>query len=248
MINQSTKIVAIVQARLGSTRLPKKIFLPLSNIPILSHVYNRLNFSKYIHETVIATTDLSEDDLIEDYCKKNKIKFFRGSSDDVLSRYFFAAQKFNADVVVRITSDCPLIDPTIVDNIITEFLKNKVDYASNVLKRTFPRGYDAEVFSFKTLEKAFQLAKKEYEREHVTPFIYNHPEMFNLFNYENEIDYSNYRLTVDTKEDYELLKIIYDSLYSKNKIFLMKDVIEFLKKNPDLVNINKHIEQKKLKE
>lgn len=248
MNNQSNNIVAIIQARLGSTRLPRKIFLPLSNIPILSHVYSRISNSKLINQIVIATTDLSGDDLIEKFCEENNINFYRGSSDDVLSRYYFAAKKFNADIILRITSDCPLIDPKIVDAIIIKLLNNNFDYASNVLKRTFPRGYDAEVFTFQTLENAFKLAKENYEREHVTPFIYNHPELFTLFNYENEIDYSNYRLTIDTKEDYELLQIIFDSLYSQNNIFNLQDVIEFLQKNPKLVQINQHIEQKKLKE
>lgn len=248
MNNNSLKATAIIQARIGSTRLPKKIFLPLSGKPILWHVYQRVKKSKLIDNVIIATTDLPEDDLVEMFCIENKINYFRGSSDDVLSRYYFTAKSFQSDIIVRITSDCPLIDSNVIDEIIKLFISENADYASNVLERTFPRGYDTEVFSFSVLEKTFFEAKEKFEREHVTPFIYNHPEIFKLVSYKINKDYSSLRLTIDTQEDYNLIKIIYDSLFDSNNFFNLNDVINFLNNNPELIKINQHIEQKKLGE
>ncbi len=248
MINNKLKTTAIIQARIGSTRLPKKIFLPLSGKPILWHVYQRVKRSKMINDVIIATTDLPEDDLVENFCIENKINFFRGSSDNVLSRYYFAAKQFQSEIIVRITSDCPMIDSNIIDEIIKLFLVENADYASNVLERTFPRGYDTEVFSFNALEKTFFEAKQNFEREHVTPFIYNHPEIFKLVSYKTDKHYSSLRLTIDTQEDYNLIKIIFDSLFGVNNFFGLNDVINFLKTKPELLKINQHIEQKKLGE
>jgi len=243
--NNKINITAIIQARLGSTRLPQKIFLPLFDKPILWHVVERVKKSKLIKNVIVATTDLEEDDLVENFCINNNINFFRGSSDDVLSRYYYAAKKFQSDLIVRITADCPLIDSNIIDEVINFYLNNNVDYASNVLERTFPRGYDTEVFSFNALEKAFIEAENLSEREHVTPFIYNHPDLFKLLSFKHKKDYSFYRLTVDTQEDYSLIKIIYDSLFIKNNFFGLTEVINFLENNPELTKINQHIEQKK---
>ncbi|MFZ5946550.1 MAG: cytidylyltransferase domain-containing protein [Stygiobacter sp.] len=248
MNNNNLKATAIIQARIGSTRLPKKIFLPLSGKSILWHVYQRVKKSKLIDNVIIATTDLPEDDLVEKFCIENKINYFRGSSDDVLSRYYFTAKNFQSDIIVRITSDCPLIDSNVIDEIIKLFISENADYASNVLERTFPRGYDTEVFSFSVLEKTFFEAKEKFEREHVTPFIYNHPEIFKLVSYKINKDYSSLRLTIDTQEDYNLIKIIYDSLFDSNNFFNLNDVINFLNNNPELIKINQHIEQKKLGE
>ncbi len=248
MNKNNLKATAIIQARIGSTRLPNKIFLPLSGKSILWHVYQRVKKSKLIDNVIIATTDLPEDDLVEMFCIENKINYFRGSSDDVLSRYYFTAKSFQSDIIVRITSDCPLIDSNVIDEIIKLFIGENADYASNVLERTFPRGYDTEVFSFSVLEKTFFEAKEKFEREHVTPFIYNHPEIFKLVSYKINKDYSSLRLTIDTQEDYNLIKIIYDSLFDSNNFFNLNDVINFLNNNPELIKINQHIEQKKLGE
>lgn len=248
MNKKKLNIIAIIQARVGSTRLPNKIFLPLINKPILWHVYQRVTKSILINKTVIATTDLKEDDIVEKFCIKNSIEFFRGSSEDVLSRFYYTAQKYNADIVVRITSDCPLIDSKIIDLVVEKLIKNNADYASNVLERTFPRGYDAEAFTFEALTKTFHQANAKFEHEHVTPFIYNNPNQFKLISLKNEQDYSKFRLTVDTKEDYELIKIIYESLYEDDNNFGLNEVIQFLNKNVELVKINEHIEQKKLNE
>ncbi len=246
------KIIAIVQARVGSTRLPGKVLRPLSGKPMLWHVFNRLSHSKLIHKTVIATTTLPEDNQIELFCKENRILFYRGSSDDVLNRYFECAKKFRTEIIVRITADCPLIDPEIVDKMIKAFLKlNELrifDYLSNTIHRTFPRGLDIEIFSFRTLLKVNRQAAKEYEREHVTPFIYEHPQMFKIKNFVSEKDYSFHRWTVDTEEDFKLVEEIYKALYNQKKIFLLEDILKLFKNRPELININQQVPQKKLGE
>ena len=249
-LNSPNNISAIVQARTGSTRLPNKIFKELCGKPILWHVINRLSYSKLIKQIIIATTNLSEDDKVEEFCKTNNILFYRGSSDDVLSRYYEAAKKFNADLIIRITSDCPVIDPQIIDKMTNNFFdfyeKEKIDYMSNTIIRTFPRGLDAEIFPFNVLEKTHLEAKQDYEREHVTPYIYQHPEIFKIKNFTCEKDYSFYRWTVDTIEDFKLIEKIYEALYKENDIFYFEDILKLFEEYPDLININKDVKQKRL--
>jgi spore coat polysaccharide biosynthesis protein SpsF len=246
------KITAIIQARSGSTRLPEKIFKELFGKPILWHVHNRVQQSKLISQIVIATTNLSEDDKVEEFCVSNDFLFYRGSSDDVLSRYYEAAKKFNADIIIRITSDCPVIDPVILDKMIETYLKeqkeNGIDYLSNTIHRTFPRGLDVEILTMSVLEKIFNEANKQYEREHVTPYIYQHTNIFKIKNFENDKDLSHLRLTVDTSEDFKLIEIIYDEIYPQKKNFLLDDVEKLLERKPELADINKFVEQKKLGE
>lgn len=247
-LSSEKKATVIIQARLGSTRLPGKVLKSLCGKPILWHVWNRLTYSKNVDEIIIATTDQSEDDLIESFCRENSIPFFRGSTNDVLNRYYETAKNFRASTIIRVTSDCPLIDPIIIDQIITSYRNEKADYMSNVLIRSFPRGLDVEIFSFELLERADKEAALEYEREHVTPFIYNKPELFALKNFVNSEDLSFHRWTVDTEDDFRLIEIIYKSLYGKKEIFLMDDILNLFKENPDLLKINKQVEQKKLGE
>lgn len=246
------KTAAIIQARFGSTRLPGKIFKDLCGKPVLWHVVNRLSHSKFLDKIIVATTILPEDDIVEKFCTDNKILFSRGSSEDVLSRYYEAAKKFDAEIVIRITSDCPVIDPQILDTMIEEFTAasktENIDYMSNSIQRTFPRGLDVEIFTFDVLEKTFNEAVQTYEREHVTPYIYQHPEIFKIKNFAGEKDYSFHRWTVDTPEDYELIKKIYDELYDPGKIFLFSDILKLFEQQPDLININQHIKQKRLGE
>lgn len=250
--NRSNLICAIVQARIGSTRLPGKIFKELEGKPILWHVVNRLSHSRKIKNIIVATTVLPEDDLTEEFCEENKIDCFRGSSEDVLARYYQAAIDYEVDTIVRVTSDCPIIDPIIIDKMVDKYLhlkKNKpVDYLSNTIKRTFPRGLDAEIFSFDALAEAFRYANEKYEREHVTPYIYQHPDIFNIVNYENNSDYSFHRWTVDTAEDYELIKQIYRNLYKPNELFYFKEVLELFERDPKLIKINQNVKQKNLGE
>jgi spore coat polysaccharide biosynthesis protein SpsF len=247
--SQNRNIIAIVQARFGSTRLPGKIFKPLADKPMIWHVVDRLSYTKMLDKIVIATTTLFEDNQVEQFCNINNISFYKGSSNDVLSRYYQTAKNYNAEIVIRVTSDCPVIDPVIIDAMLKQFIQeDHIDYLSNTLERTFPRGLDAEIFTFAALEKTFNEAKLDYEHEHVTPYIYNNPELFTIKNYANETDLSSYRWTVDTSEDFRFIEEIYNSLYKKDKIFLCKDILQLIEKHPELTKINQDIKQKKLGE
>lgn len=244
------KIAAIIQARMGATRLYGKVLKDICGIPVIIHVANRVKQCKKLNEIVVATSVKKENDEIEELLDKENIKVFRGSEDDVLSRYYYAAKENDADIIIRITADCPLIDPHIVDEVIDFYLKNDYDIVTNagndLIQRTYPRGLDVEIFSFKALEEAHNNAKKKYQREHVTPYIYENSEK--IYYYKNEIDYSNHRWTLDTKEDFELISIIYNNLYKGEHNFYFYDILNFINNNPNIMNINSHIEQKKLKQ
>lgn len=246
------KVVCLVQARVGSTRLPGKILKEICGKTILHHEIDRLKKCKEIDEIVIATTDKEDDDKIVNEAKKLSVKYFRGSENDVLSRFYYAAKENNADIVVRVTSDCPCIDFEILDKMLIYFKEKykekQVDYLSNTIKRTYPRGYDIEIFTFSALEKSYINAKKEYEREHVTPYIYDKTNNFLKLSFENKEDYSKYRVTLDTIEDFIVIKNIFENLYYKNPYFKLNDVVQYLNNNLHIVDINKHIEQKKLGE
>lgn len=246
MNNSDKNIIVIIQARLGSTRLPNKVLKDLCGKPVLWHVVERLKQCKHLTGIVVATTTLPEDDAIQKFCVENDVNYYRGSSENVLSRYYEAAKQFKAEIIIRITSDCPVIDPVLIDEMIHDYKLSNVDYMSNSLMRTYPRGLDVEIFSFPVLEKTFKKASMQYELEHVTPYIYKHPELFTLKNYANDADYSFHRWTLDTDEDYILLKEIYDNLYVEGKLFLWKDILKLFELKPGLLDINKHIEQKKL--
>lgn len=243
------KVVCIVQARVGSTRLPGKVLKKICDKTVLEHDIDRLRRIKNIDEIVIATTTLDKDNAIVSECERLGVKCFRGSEEDVLSRYYYAAKESNADVVVRITSDCPLIDPEVSENIIRFYLDNmgKYDYVSNTLDRTYPRGLDTEVFSFRALEKAFVEASSDRDKEHVTPYIWDNPKTFKLYNYKNIDDYSKYRWTLDTNEDFQLISQIYNYLYFKSENhFTMKDIIKLYEQHSQLEEINKYIMQKEV--
>lgn len=244
------KVVCIVQARLGSSRLPGKVLKKICGKTVLEHDINRLKLVSNIDDIVIATTTKLQDNKIVEEADRLGIKYFRGSEDDVLSRYYFAAKENNADIIVRVTSDCPCLDYNILDDMIGIFLgkKDKIDYMNNTLDRTYPRGYDIEIFSLNSLYKAFKNAKKDYEREHVTPYLYDINNNFRILSYKNSINYSNYRVTLDTEEDFQVIKAIYEDLFNTKGYFLLQDVVEFFKKNPKVAEINKKIEQKELGE
>lgn len=246
------KVVCLVQARVGSTRLPGKILKEICGKTILHHEIDRLKKCKEIDEIVIATTDKEDDDKIVNEAKKLSVKYFRGSENDVLSRFYYSAKENNADIIVRVTSDCPCIDFEILDKMLIYFKdkykEKQVDYLSNTIKRTYPRGYDIEIFTFSALEKSYINAKKEYEREHVTPYIYDKTNNFLKLSFENTEDYSKYRVTLDTIEDFIVIKNIFENLYYKNPYFKLNDVVQYLNNNLHIVDINKHIEQKKLGE
>lgn len=230
------KIGCIVQARMGSTRLPGKVLMQINNKPILYHLIKQLEFSKEINKVVIATTTLEEDLEIVKFAKKNNIEFFIGSNNDVLDRYYQCAKEFSFSVIVRITGDNPLIDPLIVDKVIRCFKDNTHDYVSNTMFRTFPYGTEVEVFSFNALEKAWKNARKPSEREHVTSFIYKNKTKFKTFNLTNKINLSRFRWTVDRLNDLKLVKKI---ISKNNKFPITTEVIlKILKENPDLIKIN----------
>lgn len=244
------KVVCIMQTRVGSSRLPGKVLKEICGKTVLEHDINRLKLVSEIDEIVIATTTEDKDNIIVQEAKRLGVNYFRGSENDVLSRYYYAARESNADIVVRVTSDCPCLDYNILNDMIKLFIKkiNEVDYVSNTIDRTYPRGYDGEVFAFSSLEKAFINARRDYEREHVTPYLYDQGNNFRLLQYKNSQDYSKYRVTLDTQEDFEVINEIYRALFKKEEYFLLNDVVKFLDENPSIARINEKIEQKKLGE
>lgn len=250
--NLKRKIVAIIQARMGSTRLPGKVLKDIEGKPMIWHLINRLKFSKEIDEIILTIPDTKENNVLEGFAKENKIKYFRGSEEDVLSRYFKAAEKFECSVITRITSDCPLIDPEIVDLVIKKHLDLGADFTANFIEgekgrpieKTFPKGLEVEVFNFSTLKKVHQEAKKQYQREHVDPYISEHPEIFKIAVIKNTENLSHFRWTVDEIKDLELVREIYKRLYKKGKLFFMKEIVELFKEYPELIEINKNVKQK----
>ena len=246
MKKKNPKIEAIIQARMISARLPKKVLMDIREKSMLWHVINRLKFSKKLNDIILAIPDTKENDILEKFAKNNKVKYFKGSEEDVLSRYYETAKNFKVDVIVRITSDCPLIDPEIVDLVIKKHLSSGADYTSNVQIRTYPKGMDVEVLNFQALEKASREAKDSADREHVTLYIRKHPNIFKQANVANNKDLSSMRWTVDEKEDLDFVRKIYDKLYQEGKIFLMQEVLKLLKKNPQLLEINRKIKRKSI--
>lgn len=245
------KTGAIVQARTSSTRLPGKVLMNLpygSGITILQHVIRRLKRAKNLDDIVVATTTDKSDEKIIRLAKKENVKWFRGSEEDVLARYYFAAKENHLNIVVRVTSDCPCIDPEVVDLVLEKHLTAKADFTSNVIIRTFPRGLDTEVFNFDALEKAHVGAKKPSEREHVTPYIYNNPQIFNLSEVQAEEAFCgpDIRITLDTEEDYTLLCAVFDYLYPENEFFGTDAIIKLFRDKPWLKTINKNVAHKKI--
>lgn len=247
MVKIRGKVGVIVQARMGSTRLKGKVLKKLSEKPVLLHVVNRLKYCKTVDDVIIATTNNEEDNIIADLCKKEGIKYYRGSESNVLDRYYQAAKLFDLDIIVRVTSDCPLIDPVAVDKVVNGFLNHDdVEYVSNSLIRSYPRGLECSAFSFQALEDSWEKASEPHHLEHVVLYIRENPDKYRHLNITNEEDLSKYRLTLDEPEDLELLTIVYDELYQPGKMIDNDEVIELIK-NENLFNINSHIEQKSIK-
>ncbi len=241
------RVVAIVQARTGSTRLPRKVLADLAGAPVLDRVMARLGRCENLDAVAVATTVESGDDELAEHCAQRGWPVTRGSEQDVLDRYYQAARAHDAEAVARITSDCPLIEPRVVDRVVGQFLARQpdVDYVSNVVPtRTYPRGLDTEVFSFAALERAWREDDRPAFREHVTPYIYNNPELFSVHCVEHERDLSDQRWTVDTPEDMELVRRIYGAL--GGDAFTWDQVLALLDEHPDWVELNRHVEQKKV--
>lgn len=247
------KVVAVIQARMGSTRLPGKVMMKLCGKSVLEHVIMRVRACPRVDEVVVATTTNPRDNVIVEEAGRCGVETCRGSEQNVLSRYYEAAKRFKANVIVRVTSDCPLFDPDLLGLMIHRFIglleKGKdVDYLSNTLTRTYPRGLDAELFTMAALEKAHSEASRDIELEHVTPYIWKNPGMFQISEYKGEENLSNHRWTLDTPEDLELISNIYNALCFKGEIFSTERVLELLREHPELSSINVRIEQKKLGE
>lgn len=239
-------IAAIVQTRTGSTRLPGKVMYPLFGKSVLGHVISRLQRSRLLDDILVATTRLAQDDCIVEEANRYLAGVYRGSEDDVLDRFHEAALVAGCDWIVRITSDCPLVDATIVDAMLAQLCKeaDDIDYLSNTLHRTFPRGLDVEVFSLRVLLDASAKARLKSEREHVTPYIHGNPGQYRLRSFTTPTDYSAWRWTLDTHEDWILIQEIYARLYPAKPDFHWRDVIQLFQEEPWLASINRGVVQK----
>lgn len=233
--------VAIIQARLTSTRLPAKVLADIVGKPMLHHVVTRVQAVPALDLVVVATSDEPADDPIADFCAEGGIACFRGSKDDVLDRYYQAAQQYRADVVLRVTADCPLIDPAVIAEVLDAYQQGGYDYVTNTMPGTYPDGLDVEVFSLAALEQAWREARWQSDREHVTPYIRNHPELFRLGNVAYTDDLSGLRWTVDQAQDLEFVRAVYGCLTGQS--FGMADVLEVLKEHPEFMRINVGIER-----
>jgi spore coat polysaccharide biosynthesis protein SpsF len=235
--------VAIVQARMGSTRLPGKVMLDLGGRSVLRRVVERAGRAKLLQEVIVATSLSPGDEAIAKECRDLGVYCYRGSENDVLDRFYQAALDRNASTVVRITADCPLIDPALIDKTIEALIERDANYASNVASRTYPRGLDVEAMEAWALAQVWREAKKPHQREHVTPYFYEHPELFRLASLTNGSDYSRYRWTLDTAEDFELLKALYAKLDNRED-FGWRDAIDVMEKEPRLAELNAGVVQK----
>lgn len=246
------KIGIVIQARMGSSRFPGKIMKLIDKKPMLHYVLKQVKNSKKADTVILATGIASDDDVIENFCNEHNHLVFRGSKDDLLDRYYQCAKKFSLDIIVRITSDCPLIDPLLIDKMIDYFSKNTLDYFSNNFEKinncwqnstcNYPQGMTVEICNFTTLEKAWKLATKPSEREHVFPYVQFHPELFQLDCIVNEQDLSHIRCTVDHPEDLIFVRKIYDLIPENMGFVTINDIKTIIEKNPDLVKINNFID------
>jgi len=235
----------IIQARMTSTRLPGKVLKTILDKPLLEYQLERLMRVPQVDKIIIATTTNSTDDGIVDFCEKRDFLFYRGSETDVLSRYYEAARQYKISEIIRVTSDCPVIEPRILSELIRLFNSEPdIDYASNTIERSYPRGLDAEIFKFSAIEIAQREATTLFQREHVTPYLYQNPQLFKLRNLKSLEDRSDIRLTVDTPEDLEFMKKIIAELYPQKPQFELADILAVLEKEPQLSKINSHIKQK----
>ena len=236
---------------MNSSRLPGKVMLDLCGKTVLSHVVERVQVCEAIDQVVIATTDQAIDKEIVTEAQKLGVGFYCGSENDVLERYYNAAKSFSAEIITRVTADCPLFDSRVLSGMLFEFkriLSNGFAniYLSNTRVRTYPRGLDAEVFNFASLEKANQRAKLGFEREHVTQYMHRHEDEFMLYDFKNGEDYSNYRWTLDTPEDFNFIETVYSELYKEGKVISTEEVLSLLKNKPELCELNASVKQKEI--
>jgi len=241
------RVVAIIQARMGSTRFPGKTLVDLAGRPMLEYVVRRVLRAKSVDEVIVATTERSSDDSIATVCARLGVRAYRGPEADVLKRFLGAAETMKAGVIVRVTADCPLIDPEVIDRVVRTRARTHADYASNGLERSWPRGFDVEVFLADALRVADTLAKEPYEREHVTPAIYEHPDRFRLVNVLAPLAARapNYRVCVDTVEDLQVVRKLVMSADDPDRL-TSERIVAFLRSHPDVRAINAAIRQKSL--
>lgn len=233
---------AIIQARCGSTRFPNKVFAEICGHPLIWHVVNRLKFAKNISTIVLATTVNPLDDKLEMWATENGVKCFRGSENDVLNRYYEAAQTVSEEVIVRITADDPFKEPHIIDATIQKLNDENLDFVCNNNPPTFPEGLDCEVFTKAGLAVEEMKSTSDFEREHVTQYFYHNPTSFKMANISNSENLSYLRWTIDTETDFDMVKRIYKTLYKTDQeIFHMEEILAFLKKNPDIAKMNSNV-------
>ncbi len=248
---KNIRVVAIIQARMGSSRLPGKVLRDIHGKPMLVWVVERTRKASCVSEVMVATTSDPSDDMIEQVCRQMNIPCFRGNIYDVLDRYYQAAREAQAEVVVRITADCPLIDAGLIDMVMQRFAEEKVDFAANRLpppyQRTYPIGLDVEVVSFQALQRAWQEAKEKHEREHVLPYLYESPGRFKTLTVDHETDLGSYRWTVDTFEDLEFIQRLF-TLLPDPENFTWLDVLKIVEENPQLSKINAGVSHKTFKD
>jgi len=240
-------VVAIVQARMGSTRLPGKVLQDLAGQSMLARVVRRVERASHVDQVVVATSTSPADEAIVAECARLGIATFGGAEQDVLDRYYRAANHWRAGVIVRITADCPLIEPQLVDEVVAAFLDARPDYASNTLARSYPRGLDTEVMAMAALARAWAEAAEPYQRIHVTPYFYQNPELFTLLSVRQAGDDSQQRWTVDTAEDLAFVRQIYERLGSSGE-FHWQEVLDLLDREPGLMALNRDVQQKALHE
>lgn len=242
-------ISVLIQARMNSSRLPGKVLMKIKNKPMIEFLIERINQSKLIDKIIVVTSNKSEDNEIVNHCKKINVNYFRGSENNVLSRYYEASTKFNLRSIIRICADSPFIDHTIMDKMINNFFNStqKFDYLSNTLNQTYPIGMNIEIFTQEALKKAYLNSIEKYQMEHVTPYIYENPKLFNIGQEHLDEDFSFIRVTVDEMDDLKLInKILKDIGLKHNKIGL-QEIVNLYKVDPNLFKINSHVKQKLVK-
>jgi len=237
---------AVIQARMGSSRLPGKVLKPLGGVPLLWHTIQRVKQVGEIDGVILAIPDLSEDDTVAALAHGENVSIFRGSEQDVLERYYLAAKHYGIDVIVRITGDCPFIDPMVTGETVRAFFEKGADFLSNTLERTFPKGTDTEVFSFSCLERAYFEAAAQEDREHVTRYIYRNPDRFKCEGIKREKDLSHIRICVDYQEDYLFAKALFYHLAGENIFFGIEEIERLLARYPWLKEINRDVENHNL--
>ena len=232
-----SKITVMIQARTGSTRFPRKTLAKIGSHSMIWHVINRVKHIKSVEQIALITTRKRSDKILLDIAKKNKIFAYGGDVTDLLNRHYQCALKIDADPIIRITSDCPLTDPHLVEELLQFYLKHDYDYVTNTIRPTYPDGLDIEIFSFSALRKATRYATLSSEREHVFPYITKNPKKFKLYNYENKTNLSHLRWTVDYKRDLKFVRAVYSKMKPRD-VFYMDDVLKIIKKEPKLLQIN----------